>query len=101
MLQLIGLSHLSDKELLLLVFIAICCTLVFGYITDMIMRSIGFGIFGNTFISMSGILVGLAAYNRYYGRLTAPDVGMVMAFVLTSIMLHLIVLSVLRRVLRM
>ena len=101
MLQLIGLSHLSDKELLLLVFIAICCSLAFGYIIDMIMRSIGFGIFGNAFISMSGILVGLAAYNRYYGRLTAPDVGIVMAFALTSIMLHLIVLSVLRRALRM
>jgi hypothetical protein len=101
MLQLIGLSHLSDKELLLLIFIAICCSLAIGWITDMIMRRIGFGIFGNAFICMFGILMGLAAYNRYYGRMTSPEPMIVMAFALTSVMLHLVVISVLRRVLRM
>jgi uncharacterized membrane protein YeaQ/YmgE (transglycosylase-associated protein family) len=101
MLQLIGLSHLSDKELLLLLFIAICFSLAVGWIIDMIMRRIGFGIFGNAFICMFGVMLGLGLYNRFYGRMTSPEPMMVMAFALTSIMLLLVVISVLRRVLRM
>ena len=101
MLQLIGLSHLSDKELLLLVFIAICISLAVGWVVDMIMRRVGFGIFGNAFICIFGIMLGLGLYNRYYGRMTAPEPMMVMAFALTSTMFLLITISVLRRMLRM
>jgi hypothetical protein len=101
MLQLIGLSHLSDKELLLLIFIAICCSLAVGWIMDLIMRRIGFGIFGNAFVCMFGILLGIGLYNRFYGRMTSPEPMMVMAFALTSIMLSLVILSLLRRMLRM
>jgi len=101
MLKLIGLAHLSDKELFLLALIAVCCCFMIGWIMDMIMDNVGFGIFGNSAVAMLGILVGLYAYSNHYGSMTRPNMQIVVGFVLASVMLHLVGLSVIRRVLRL
>jgi hypothetical protein len=99
--KLIGLSHLSSNEQYLLLLLAICGSCAVGWAMDLIMGRVGFGIFGNAGVSMLGIGVGLWTYNNYYGRMSSPDVPVVFAFIVVSIMLHLVVLSVLRRVLRL
>ena len=101
MIKLVGLGHLSDKEIYLLLLVAVCASFLVGWVMEMIMGRIGFGIFGNAIVTFLGICVGLFVYNRYYGRLTSPDVMMVMGFVIVSVMLHLVVISILRRMLRM
>jgi uncharacterized membrane protein YeaQ/YmgE (transglycosylase-associated protein family) len=101
MIQLIGLSHLADKELFLLALIATCASFAVGWIMDLIMRQVGFGIFGNTFICILGILAGLFLYNRYYGRLTSPDVAVVLTFVTVTVMTMLVTFSITRRVLKL
>ncbi len=101
MLKLIGLAHLSDKELFLVALIATCCCFAVGWIMDMIMEKVGFGIFGNAVVALFGIFVGLYAYNNHYGSMTSPNLKIVMAFLVASVMLHLVGFSVLRRVLRM
>jgi ABC-type branched-subunit amino acid transport system permease subunit len=99
--NLAGLSHLTDKEHYLLLVIAICCSFAVGWIMDLIMGRVGFGIFGNAGVTMVGIFVGLMIYNNYYGRLTSPEISMAIAFAIASVMLHLVVLSVMRRVMRL
>jgi uncharacterized membrane protein YeaQ/YmgE (transglycosylase-associated protein family) len=99
--KLVGLSHLSDSELYLLLLVAVCCALAVGWIMDLIMDHVGFGIFGNAGVALLGMYVGLYLYNTYYGKLTSPDIFMVLSFTIASVMVHLVVLSVLRRVLRL
>jgi hypothetical protein len=101
MLKIIGLAHLSNKELFLVAIIATCCCFVVGWIMDMVMEKIGFGIFGNAVVAMIAILVGLYGYNNHYGSMTSPDLKIVMAFLVASVMVHLVGLSVIRRVLRL
>ncbi len=101
MAKLIGLSHLSDSEYWTLVLIAVILSLVVGYVTDMIMGRLGWGVFGNSFICMMGIVVGLFTYNRYYGRMTSPDITMVSGFAIASVMLHLVALTIIKRVFRL
>ena len=101
MLKFAGLTHLSDKELFLIALIAVCCSFAVGWVMHLIMDRSGFGIFGNAFIAMLGIFLGVSAYSHYYGRLTSPNLFVLMSFVIASVMLHLVVLSVLRRVLRL
>jgi uncharacterized membrane protein YeaQ/YmgE (transglycosylase-associated protein family) len=101
MMQLIGLSHLANKELLLLALIGTCASFAVGWIMHLIMRQVGFGIFGNTFICGLGILTGLFLYNRFYGRLTSPDIVMVLTFVTVAVMTLLVTLSITRRVLKL
>ncbi len=101
MLKLIGLAHLSDKELFLIALIATCVCFAVGWIMDMIMERVGFGIFGNAAVAMLGVIVGLYAYNNHYGSMTSPNLKIVMAFLVASVMLHLVGLSVVRRMLRM
>lgn len=101
MLKLIGLAHLSDRELFLLALVAICCSLAVGWIMDMILDRVGFGMLGNAAVAMLGIFVGLYAYSQHYGSMTSPNLQMVMGFLVASVMLHLVGLSVLRRMLRL
>jgi len=101
MLKLIGLAHLSDKELFLLALVATCCCFAVGWIMDMIMDKVGFGIFGNAAVAMLGIQVGLYAYSNHYGSMTSPNLQLVIAFIVASVMLHLVGLSIVRRVLRL
>ena len=101
MLKLIGLAHLSNKDLFLVLVVAICCCFVVGWIMDMVMEQIGFGIVGNSVVAMFAVLVGLYGYNNHYGSLTSPDLKIVMAFLVASVMVHLVALSVVRRVLRL
>jgi uncharacterized membrane protein YeaQ/YmgE (transglycosylase-associated protein family) len=100
MLKILGLSHLSNNEFALLLLIAICASLLVGWLFDMIMQRLGFGLFGNAFICMLGIFVGVAAYQKFYGRMSSPDVTIVAAFAIGSVMVHLVALSILRRVFR-
>jgi uncharacterized membrane protein YeaQ/YmgE (transglycosylase-associated protein family) len=101
MAKLIGLSHLSNSEYWTLVLIAVIISLMVGYITDMIMNRHGFGVFGNSFICMLGIVVGLAAYHKFYGRMSSPDITIVSGFAIASVMLHLVSLTILKRVFRL
>ena len=96
-----GLSHLSDKELFLIALIGICASFAIGWIMHLIMDRVGFGIFGNAFISLLGLFLGASAYSHYYGRLNSPNLPVLMTFLVASVMLHLVVLSVLRRLLRL
>lgn len=101
MLKLIGLAHLNSKELFLIAIIAACCCFAVGWIMDMIMGKVGFGIIGNSVVAMLGVMFGLYAYNNHYGTMTRPDLKVVIAFLVTSVMIHLVALSIVRRVLRM
>jgi ABC-type branched-subunit amino acid transport system permease subunit len=96
-----GLAHLSDQEHYLLLLIAVCCAFAVGWIMDMIMGRVGFGIFGNAGVTLIGIFVGLMTYHNYYGRMTSPEISVVIAFAIASVMLHLVVLSVMRRMMRL
>jgi hypothetical protein len=98
--KLVGLGHLSSNEQFLLLLVAVCVSLGIGWVMDMIMERIGFGMIGNAGISIFAIFAGLYAYNTYYGRMSSPDIMVVIAFVVTSVMMHLVVLSILRRVLK-
>ncbi len=97
----LGLAHLSFNEQLLVLLIAICASFAIGWVMDMIMGRIGFGLFGNAFISMIGIAVGVWIYKTYLGSLVRPDLTKAMGVIIASIMLHLVVLSVLRRLFRL
>ena len=100
MLKLIGLAHLSSKEIYLVGLIAICCCFAVGWIMDLIMERAGFGILGNAAVSLLGVLVGLYAYSNHYGSMTNPQVQFLFGFIIASVMLHLVGLSLIRRVLR-
>ncbi len=50
---------------------------------------------------MFAILVGLYLYQNHYGSMSSPDLKMVMAFLVASVMVHLVGLSVVRRMLRL
>ncbi len=101
MLKIIGLAHLSNKELFLLALIAICVCFTIGWVMDMVLEKSGSGIFGNAVVAMLAILVGLYVYNNHYGTLTSPDLKMVTAFLVASVMVHLVGLSVIKRYLRL
>ncbi len=97
----LGLGHLSFNEQLLVLLIAICASLAVGWVMDMIMGRIGFGLFGNAIICMIGIAVGIWVYKTYLGTMVRPDMTKSMGVIIASVMLHLVVLSVLRRLLRL
>ena len=99
--KLAGLAHLTDKEQYLLLVIAICCSFAIGWVMNLIMGRAGFGIFGNACVTMIGIFVGLMSYNRFYGRMTSPDISVLFTFVIASVMLHLVLLSAIRRLMRL
>jgi uncharacterized membrane protein YeaQ/YmgE (transglycosylase-associated protein family) len=99
--KLIGLTHLSDNEYYTLLLVAVIISLVVGYVTDMIMGRLGWGVFGNSFICMLGIVVGLYGYNRFYGRMSSPDITIVSAFAIASVILHLVSLTIIKRVFRL
>jgi uncharacterized membrane protein YeaQ/YmgE (transglycosylase-associated protein family) len=99
--KLLGLAHLSFNEQLLVLLVAICASLAVGWVMDLIMDRIGFGLFGNAIITFIGILVGIWIYNTYLGSMVRPDLTKAMGVIIASVMLHLVVLSVLRRALRL
>jgi uncharacterized membrane protein YeaQ/YmgE (transglycosylase-associated protein family) len=99
--KLVGLSHLSTNEQLLVLLVAICGSLTVGWIMDMIMGPTGFGLFGNAIIAMIGIVVGIWVYHHYLGSMKSPDITKMMGVIIASVMLHLVACSVLRRVLRL
>jgi uncharacterized membrane protein YeaQ/YmgE (transglycosylase-associated protein family) len=99
--KLIGLSHLSSNEQILVLLVAVCACLTVGWIMDMIMGPTGFGLFGNAVVALIGVVVGVWFYHRYLGSMTSPDITKMMGTIIASVMLHLVVLSVLRRVLRL
>jgi uncharacterized membrane protein YeaQ/YmgE (transglycosylase-associated protein family) len=99
--KLVGLSHLSTNEQLLIVLVAICASLTVGWIMDMIMGPTGFGLFGNAIVAIVGIVVGTWVYHHYLGSMKSPDIARLMGVIIASVMLHLVLCSVLRRVLRL
>jgi uncharacterized membrane protein YeaQ/YmgE (transglycosylase-associated protein family) len=99
--KLVGLSHLSTNEQLLIVLVVICASLTVGWVMDMIMGPSGFGLFGNAIVAIIGIVVGVWVYGNYLGSLKSPDMTRMMGAIIASVMLHLVVFSVLRRVLRL
>jgi uncharacterized membrane protein YeaQ/YmgE (transglycosylase-associated protein family) len=99
--KLVGLSHLSTNEGLLILLVAICASLTVGWIMDMIMGPTGFGLFGNAIVAMIGIVVGVWVYHHFLGSMKSPDITRLMGTMIASVMLHLVVFSVLRRVLRL
>jgi uncharacterized membrane protein YeaQ/YmgE (transglycosylase-associated protein family) len=99
--KLIGLSHLSTNEQLLIALVTICASLTVGWIMDMIMGPTGFGLFGNAIVAIIGIVVGVWVYNNYIGSMKSPDITRMMGTIIASVMLHLVMLSMLRRMLRL
>ncbi len=99
--KLVGLSHLSTNEQLLIALVTICAALIVGWIMDMIMGPTGFGLFGNAIVAFVGIVVGVWVYHNYVGSMKSPDTTRMMGTIIASVMLHLVMCSVLRRVLRL
>jgi hypothetical protein len=101
MLKLVGLSHLSSGDVWLLVMICVCVCLAVAWFMDAIMGTVSFGVLKNFLISMLGVYVGLYFYNEYYGRLTSPNAKIIMPFLTVSIMAHLLVFALVRKVLKL
>jgi hypothetical protein len=101
MMDLIGLSQLSSSDTWFIWMIAFCAAIAVGYLFHMIMGAVGFGIGGNTVIAMAAIYGGLYGYHRYSGKMQSPDLPIMLGFVIGSIMISLLVLSTLRRVLKL
>jgi uncharacterized membrane protein YeaQ/YmgE (transglycosylase-associated protein family) len=99
--KIIGLSHLSTNEQLLIVLVMICASLTIGWVMDMIMGPSGFGLFGNAIVAIIGIVVGVWIYGNYLGSMKSPDMTRMMGTIIASVMLHLVMFSVVRRVLRL
>jgi uncharacterized membrane protein YeaQ/YmgE (transglycosylase-associated protein family) len=96
----LGLTQLSDKELFLLLLLAICVSMILGWIMDLIMRNVGFGVFGNSFVSLLGIATGLAAFHYFYRAYDLRTTPITLLFVVCSIMGLLVLLSWLSRILK-
>jgi hypothetical protein len=101
MLRFMGLADLGGSELVLLTLIAACTSFAIGWIMDLIMNRVGFGILGNSFISMLGIGSGLAGYRYFYRVIDLSTLPVVILFIVFSIMFLLVALSWLRRVLKL
>jgi hypothetical protein len=101
MMNFIGLSQLSSSETWFIMILAFCAAMAIGYIFHFVMGAVGFGIGGNTVIAMLAIYAGLYGYHRYSGKMQSPDIPIMLAFVIGSIMISLLVLSILRRILKL
>jgi hypothetical protein len=97
----LGLTHLTDKDLWLLGLVAVCFSIALGWAMDLIMRHVGFGTFGNCIISLLGIATGLAGFHYVYRQYTLTKVPITLFFVVASIMSLLVILSWLRRTLKL
>jgi uncharacterized membrane protein YeaQ/YmgE (transglycosylase-associated protein family) len=97
----LGLTHLNNQDIWLLLLVAICLSIALGWVMDLIMRNVGFGTFGNCFISLLGIVVGLAGYHYLYKAYSLRNMPITLFFVVGSIMSLLLILSWLRRVLKL
>jgi hypothetical protein len=96
-----GLTHLNNTELALLMLLAVCFSIALGWAMDLIMRRVGFGIFGNSFICLLGIALGLASFIWVYRVYDPRTTIIVLLFVVGSIMALLMLLSWLSRVLKL
>jgi hypothetical protein len=101
MMNLVGLTQLSSSETWFLWMIMFCAAIAIGYLFHIVMGTVAFGIGGNTVISMVAIYAGLYGYHRFTGKMQAPDTPILLGVVLGSIMLHLLVLSTVRRALKL
>jgi hypothetical protein len=97
----LGLTHLSNQDLSLLSLVAVCLSIALGWVMDLIMRNVGFGVFGNCFISLLGIATGLAGFHYVYRQYTLVTIPITLFFVVASIMSLLVILSWLRRTLKL
>jgi uncharacterized membrane protein YeaQ/YmgE (transglycosylase-associated protein family) len=101
MFALIGLGHLSNQEIWLIITIIMCASFLAGWSFDAIMGRQGFGLIGNSILAAVATWVGAYVYNRYFGTFRSPDMKIVLAVIFSSIVLHLVVLNVLKRFLRL
>jgi hypothetical protein len=97
----LGLTHLNNSELWLLLLLAITFSIALGWAMDLIMRRVGFGVFGNAGISLVGIGVGLASFIWTYRVFNPRTTVITLLFVVGSIMALLLFFSWLTRVLKL
>jgi uncharacterized membrane protein YeaQ/YmgE (transglycosylase-associated protein family) len=97
----VGMDYLNTTEQVLVLLIACVGSLLVGWVMNLIMEKIGFGIFGNTFAALLGVYSALYIYNRYVGTMKNPEAVMLLSTIVGSVMLHIVFLSLMRRVLRL
>lgn len=101
MLAMLGLAHLSRADIWLLATILMAVAFLVGWVLDMIMDRQGFGLIGNGLLVTFAAVVGAYVYNRYFGNFRSPDMKVVIAVMLGSVVVHVFAMVVVRRVLRL
>jgi hypothetical protein len=101
MYKFLGFGDINSTEAWTITLAAIGLALIVGWLLDMIADRMGFGIFGNGFICLLGIAVGLVVFKTYIGEITVQRLPMIIAVGAASVVVHLFTLVFLRRTLKL
>jgi uncharacterized membrane protein YeaQ/YmgE (transglycosylase-associated protein family) len=101
MFKMMGFGDVNSVEAWTIMLAAIALSLIVGWLLDMIAEHIGFGIFGNAAIALIGAAVGLIVFRNYVGEVSGGRLPIVIGFAMSSVVVHMFVLVMLRRMLRL
>jgi hypothetical protein len=101
MFKMLGFGDLNSLESWTVIFAAIALALIVGWLLDLVADQIGFGIFGNAFVCLLGIAVGLILFRHYLGEVSIARLPLAIGVCGASVIAHMFVLIFLRRTLKL
>lgn len=101
MLETFGLQHATTDILLAIAAFAVVASIVHGWAVDSVLGDAGFGVIGNTILSMFGGFVGIWTWAVFLRQrpLFGHDIANVIMFGVAGAMILLIALAFVRRAL--
>ncbi len=97
MFRVLGLNGLPIEALLMILVMLVICGIVTGWITDVIMGQMGFGVIGNTILTIMGAVVGMTAWNAYIGPLRIYDASISIGIASASSVVILLLFATFKR----
>jgi hypothetical protein len=101
MFKFLGFGQVTGLEAWTIVLVATALALIIGWVIDLVTEQTGFGVFGNSFVCLLGIMVALIVFQHYVGELSVARLPLVVAFASASVTVHMFMLIYVRRALKL
>lgn len=69
----LSVDYYDNTELLFMLLTFSICGIVFGTVTDLVMKDRGFGVVGNGLLAMFGAFIGVYTREHFFGRMLTGD----------------------------
>jgi hypothetical protein len=101
MFKILGFGDVTALEAWTIGLAALALSMIVGWVVDMLTEHVGFGVFGNAFVCLVAIGLGLLFYGVHIGELNLAGLPMIMGVTTASVVFHMILLVYLRRRLKL